>query len=1102
MRIPFLFLSLLACTPGLSASLVPSEIMYHPQDSDDYEYIEFFNAGTSAIPLEGYQLVEGITFSFPNISLEPGKFLIIVRNPTFFTAKYQIPESPYYTPDLFIAGTWEGGLKNSGENLELRDATGAVIYSFTYDDEEEFGWPKKPDGEGSSLELKKPFEFAELTDASERKKYLEKPENWRSSAAFQGNPGSLGSAAEDTVIINEILANTDSELTDSVELHNPTEATIDISGWFISDSTNNYEKYQIPPNTQLAPGQYIVFNETHFNPEGEWKNGLAANPGPNDFSFSGNKGDEVYLTISNQQGLITGIADSVEFGPTLSGESLGRWPNAKGEFIAMDSFTPAAPNSGPRIGPILISEIMYHPNLLEEDFFEYIEIYNAGEAAQDLSLWTLEDGVEYIFPNGTIIQQGEYILVTGLDPVSTELITNFRNYYRIDQSLQILGPWAGSLNNSEDHIKLYRRDVEGDFLTDPDTLEVSQPLVLEDEVAYQDSGDWPGRADGTGPSLSRKSYSNLGNDPGSWRSSNEFNGNPGETSLPQRFVAITEVLTHTDPPLLDTIELHNTTDSAIHISGWYLSDTKEDEEVIEEFRKFRIPDNTILEAGGYIAFDQSQFNPNIDPETGLGTPEPHHFGLASAYEEDIALVSADEEGNLLRIVDHVEVGPTANGISFGLWPDVESRFYPMAQRTLGAPNSTPKVGPLVISEIMYNPGEQVNASELEFIEIYNIGAETIQLGNDSDTGGIWELDGGVDYPFPLSATISPGHTLLVVGFDPSDAVKLEAFKQHYSLGNTPAMVGPWSGSLSNGGERVSILRPDTLQETRDGLSTFHPLTEVESISFNDSSTWPQSADGLGASLQRVVLSTWGDTSDNWQASDPAPTPGSVVQVQDDPPVITSSPITVAFEGEYYSYLITSTDADSPTPPTLTLTPDTGWWRFEDLGNGTGLLSGIPSSQDVDFYILTATAMSDGESVDQQFPIQVYSAQFDLDQDGVPDGIEVRLGSNRADPNSTPGTLSMASTSLTNTGWLESTWFGIYMDEFDGWIYHLSLGWLFMDPATSDGHWFWDEQLGWIWTREDVFPKFYDPTQGWLYYFPDSQSPRFFYNYQNETWDDY
>ena len=1102
MRFPFLFLILLTCVPRLSATLVPTEIMYHPLDNDDYEYIEFYNAGNSPIPLEGYHFNAGITFVFPAITLEPGNYLILVRQPTFFTAKYQLPESPYYTPDLFIAGTWQGGLKNSGESIELLDASGAMVFSFMYDDEEEFGWPKKPDGEGSSLELKRPWQYAEILEVSKRNKYLDKPENWRSSASFQGNPGSHGSAAEDTVIINEILANTDSELTDSVELYNPTDATIDISGWYLSDSTNNYQKYQIPANTQLAPGEYIVFNETHFNPEGEWENGIGATPGPNDFSFSGNKGDEAYLTITNAEGLITGIADSMEFGPTLSGESLGRWPNAKGEFIAMSSFTPAAPNAGPRIGPILISEIMYHPNVLEEDFYEFIEIFNSGDTAQDLSQWTLEDAVEFIFPEGTVLQPGEYLLVTGFDPASTELVNNFRTFYRIDESLPLLGPWAGSLNNSADHIKFYRRDVDGEFLTDPETLIVSQPLVLEDEVAYQGTGDWPGRADGSGPSLSRKSYTNLGTDPDSWRSSNEFNGNPGDMSLSQRIVAITEALTHTDPPRLDTIELFNTTNKAIDISGWYLSDTDEGEAIIEEFRKYRIPDNTILGPGAYITFNQLQFNPNIDPNTGLGNPEPHHFGLASAYKEDIALVSADAEGNLLRIVDHVEVGPTANDISFGLWPDVEGRFYPMAQRTLGTANSTPKVGPVIISEIMFHPGEMANASELEFVEIYNIGAETIQLGHDAETGGIWEFDGGVDMQFPISASIAPGHVIVMVGFDPQDAAKVTAFMEHYSLSETPVLMGPWSGSLSNGGERINILKPDTIQETRDGLSTFYPLVEVESVNYGDSSAWPAEADGLGASLQRIELSSWADTPENWQASSPAPTPGAVGSSSSEPPVFTSSPITVTFEGEKYSYLLTAADTDSQTPPALSISPSLGWLTFTDLGNGSAVLTGTPTSQDVDFFILTATATSQGESVDQQFPIQVYNAQYDLDDDGVPDGIEVRIGSNRADPNSFPNSLSLNSIALGSSGWLENSQLGIYMDAFNGWIYHISLGWLYLHPGNTDGYWLWDSQLGWLWTREDLFPKFFSEQQSWLYYHPESQSPRYFYNFQTKIWLEY
>ena len=57
------------CFPCLNASLVLTEIHYNPKGSDDYEYLEFYNAGTETIDLTGFKLVknaqnDGLAFSF------------------------------------------------------------------------------------------------------------------------------------------------------------------------------------------------------------------------------------------------------------------------------------------------------------------------------------------------------------------------------------------------------------------------------------------------------------------------------------------------------------------------------------------------------------------------------------------------------------------------------------------------------------------------------------------------------------------------------------------------------------------------------------------------------------------------------------------------------------------------------------------------------------------------------------------------------------------------------------------------------------------------------------------------------------------------------
>ena len=58
-------------------------------------------------------------------------------------------------------------------------------------------------------------------------------------------------------------------------------------------------------------------------------------------------------------------------------------------------------------------------------------------------------------------------------------------------------------------------------------------------------------------------------------------------------VIISEVLTHTDEPLEDAIELQNMTAQAIDVSGWWLSDDG------GTLRKYQIPGPTIIPPFGF-----------------------------------------------------------------------------------------------------------------------------------------------------------------------------------------------------------------------------------------------------------------------------------------------------------------------------------------------------------------------------------------------------------------------------------------------------------------------------------------------------------------------
>ncbi len=126
--------------------LAVTEISYHPADSgetdgDEFEFIELYNTGSSAINLTGAGFTDGIKYTFPSIILEPGEYTVIVNNYRAFLMRYN--------EDVPVAGEWEGNLSNSGEKIVLESPSGKKILELTYDDAEP--WPAAADGEGYTL---------------------------------------------------------------------------------------------------------------------------------------------------------------------------------------------------------------------------------------------------------------------------------------------------------------------------------------------------------------------------------------------------------------------------------------------------------------------------------------------------------------------------------------------------------------------------------------------------------------------------------------------------------------------------------------------------------------------------------------------------------------------------------------------------------------------------------------------------------------------------------------------------------------------------------------------------------------------------------------
>jgi CotH kinase protein/Lamin Tail Domain len=158
---------------------------------------------------------------------------------------------------------------------------------------------------------------------------------------------------------------------------------------------------------------------------------------------------------------------------------------------------------------------------------------------------------------------------------------------------------------------------------------------------------------------------------------------------------------------------------------------------------------------------------------------------------------------------------------------------------------------LVISEIMFNPAG--GNSDLEFVEVLNTGAATLDL---TDV----RLTKGIDFDFAGSAitSLAPGARVLVVR-------DLAAFAAEYGAGLPVA--GEYrlndENNLSNGGEQLKL--------------SFGAGIAIQDFIYDEDAPWPSGADGTGRSLVLIAPATRPDHSlpQNWRPSAaPGGSPGT------------------------------------------------------------------------------------------------------------------------------------------------------------------------------------------------------------------------------------
>jgi hypothetical protein len=474
--------------------------------SADFEFIELLNTGTETIGLAGTAFGEGIYFDFTDggiATLGAGEYVVLVSEREAFAVCYTNGETGR------VAGAYRGRfhnprgtLANGGEAITLTDGLGRTIQRFTYDDGYDI-----TDGEGFSLTLMDPTADTNTWNDGAA---------WRPSAYSGGTPGSgpVDFPAPGDLVINEALTHQDQDDPgDWIELHNTSTNAIGVNGWYLSDDEDNLEKVRLTGLSAVPSGGYLVLTEhDHFGTGVAGTNGFALHE----------HGEEIYLS-SAEGGELTGYRLEVPFGAADRDVTFGRHAKSDGaaDFTAQSAATSGSSNAYPRVGPVVITELLYDP---ASNAYEFIELCNRAttnvplyDSAHPTNTWKLDGAVEFTFPQGISLAPGSCIVVAETNAAA------FTNVYAVPAGVTVLGPYDGKLDNAGEDVTVTRPG-------EPEAVTGAVPYIVQELVEYDNESPWPTEANTGGVSLVRVDATLYANDPANWTTSS--NVSPGTVGGP------------------------------------------------------------------------------------------------------------------------------------------------------------------------------------------------------------------------------------------------------------------------------------------------------------------------------------------------------------------------------------------------------------------------------------------------------------------------------------------------------------------------------------------------------------------------------------------
>lgn len=397
-----------------------------------------------------------------------------------------------------------------------------------------------------------------------------------------------------------------------------------------------------------------------------------------------------------------------------------------------------APADAVTLSEIMISNKGSVPDNLG-GYPDYIELHNGSSERADISGYGLSDslleGAKYVFPAGTALEPGAYVVVWCGGEAEDDMHAPFKlsageEAVLFDASGR---PLDTAVLNSVDSGMVLRR--EGEVWTQAKPCP-GYPKTEEGMAEYEKS---------------LKETEDIG------LYINEFMAS-NATTLCDSFGSYS-----------DWIELYNSTDTDMDISGFGISDN------LSQPMKYRFPDGTTIAAKGYLVVFCSG-------NEGMQNGELHApFGLRS-YGEDVVI--ANRAG---RIIDSYSFKNQETDVSMARIPDGAGEFQSNSQPSPGYPNTGAgysafdaanrlPLGGVYISEF----GGSTGSVASDWVEIYNSTGSAVNLAgyglsNNPKNPAKWV--------FP-DISIEPGEYLLLYATGSADKAQKKNLKLNFCISST------------------------------------------------------------------------------------------------------------------------------------------------------------------------------------------------------------------------------------------------------------------------------------------------------------------------------